>query len=263
MESSRPQPLQDGYVKVTVRDRVSADGGQSILPSHQFTSTMSRSQVPVVQFERFKGENVPAPGSLAKARIKFQHPSVKNTTGAPSTNGVAPRTQAVVNGVPLSRVSSNSSTGQKRQRLGVDGASDSDEEVQEWRSSVHPSPSPSPAPPPAPPTQAVDATALPFKVFLGRTPTIIYESTLRKYMYNMIDARWRDRLPRDPSGCLSQCLREISLQIGLPENYLLDNPLCQGCQEWNAKEMLKNVFKNYYDEQMVPTEERGNVRWLL
>jgi len=70
MGSSRPQSLRDSYAKVTIRDRISADGGQSILPSHRFTSTATQSQAPVVKFQRFKGKNVPAPGSLAKAKNK-------------------------------------------------------------------------------------------------------------------------------------------------------------------------------------------------
>lgn len=70
MESSRPQPLQDSYVKVTIRDRISADGGHSILPSHRFKTTANQSQAPAFKFERFKAENVPAPGSLARAKHK-------------------------------------------------------------------------------------------------------------------------------------------------------------------------------------------------
>jgi len=254
MESSRPQPLQDNYAKVTVRDRISADGGQSILPSHRFTSTATQPQAPVIKFERFSGENVPAPGSLARAKYKAQHTGASNATTSTNSKSITPVAQAVVNGAPLSRVSSNSSTGQKRQRLAIDGASDSDEVVHERP----PSAQPSLASP-----QIPDPIAIPANAVHGKKNHPVLESTLRKYMYNAINRMLGQNLVKDPSGYISRLLADITSFIGLPGRYLLDHALCEGCRESNATEMLKGMIKGYYDEKMVPTEERGNIKWLM
>lgn len=66
MESGSAVPLQDGVVKILVRDRISADGGQSVQASSRNTPRRIRTLPAMLKFEGFRGDDLPAPGSLAK-----------------------------------------------------------------------------------------------------------------------------------------------------------------------------------------------------
>lgn len=81
-------------------------------------------------------------------------------------------------------------------------------------------------------------------------------------MYTALNARL-GHCPSNPSGHIPNLLADVTSQIGLPRRYLPEISLCDGCQELDARVMLKSMFKRYYDEKMVSTEAREDVKWLL
>lgn len=104
MESGSAVSLQDGEIKILVRDRLSTDEGQSIQASTQNVPRRIHLLPAMQKFECFQGERMLAPASLAKKPyMKFNQDSCG---GGHVTNGNQ--------GPPASAP--------KRQKVGYDGA---------------------------------------------------------------------------------------------------------------------------------------------
>lgn len=256
MESSRPQTLQDRYVKLLVRDRVTADGGQSIRSSHAAPTKTVAPKVIAPTFARFKGGNLPAPGSLARQQHKgkptmFNGPAPSSAVAlaAPASNTRATRSNILPNVNTPTRSSSTSSAGQKRQRTGYDGAADMDsgdhEEEEDEQETAD---------------EDLQTITSPIAITYGNDQW--HEEYLEGLIYHVIKHTLRDFLPYDPSGYMGEMLKQVENKLGVPEMWLAGRPLGHGCRDEDAKQMMKRTLKRYYDHRGVAKAKRANVKWL-
>lgn len=244
MESSRPKLLQDGYIDIIVRDRLSTDGGQSIRASQKHTRPKYISKVQTPNYQRIKANELPALGSLVP-RPKRPQAQISSsfTSVAVNGNGSLGQVPSPTSTPPPSKILSKPPTTQKRQRTGYDGAVDTDSEDSE---------------PDATPATCI--VAIPGNAYHPSTNGVIFEDDLELKMYDVAKRVVGPNPGRDPSGYLATLLTEIEDQLQLPKQYLSTHPLASGCVHDSAKTMMQHVLRRYYDDLGISNQDR--VRWL-
>jgi len=260
IESSRPKLLQDAYAKARIRDRVSADGGQSILPSHQFNDSADNTAIRVTDFRRYNGANLPAPGSLA-ARGRGRgagghlgngsafgnHLSVNShafESSSVSSVSVEPNSLTSTGGA--SRRSSMTSTtssaaGHKRQRS---------VEVQQQ---------------PAKHQKSTGAPlAIQANVYPRKPNAAVSVAQLENMMYNVIADKMYEKGTYNwgIQGFIGTALEQLSVDCGLPKEYLSTHKFGGQSNYKDGSELMKAMFQKYYDTNSVPRGERPNLPWL-
>lgn len=125
LESGRPVSLQDGVVKIVVRDLVSADGGQSVQASSREYAERSQSLPVMPEYQRFKGDRMPAPGSLAKKVGAKASANLLNNSG--SANLASSTVRSTVHTVPASQEPRNPSAARGPTSRNEDSDDDTDD----------------------------------------------------------------------------------------------------------------------------------------
>lgn len=283
LDSGKPVPLQDGVVKVLVRDRISADGGQSIQASSQSHAQKNGPLPEMPQYQRFRGDKVPAPGSLApRPGVSFKQNLSKDEPVTHSTRQL--RSMSNIQTATSDQQLSNTAT--KRQRTTYDGAfSESDgSEMTESTSTYQGSDSGSDSPPAMVPrlanvnpvysaesrqqNQKLAIVAVPKQDIFKRHKyrnTGVSEEELTRLMQQVVKDTLRNKIgAKNPSGYLVGWLDTVNEQCGLPPTYLRTRKLSDDCKEKTAMGLLKRVLKKYYDDRGVPHEKRPNdCPWLM
>lgn len=286
VESGEPVPLQDGHVKIIVRNRVSADGGRSIQASSQTDPRKAKPLPAIPQFQRLKPEQFPALGSLAKKnKQKFKVAYGNHTATAPvttETTGWYPTSSQTVHGSLNASVGGQSPvTGGKRQKIGYNGTDSPqtpDLEFEAGSDDSSESPCPSNVEPRqtyilpirqahgAPPSKPSPQVVTSPKENILRDPNCgkrdILQLELEQAMYRTVKNLFPAKHVKDPCGYLIDWLKETGQDLGLPSNFLLDKKLNDGCKDATAMDMMKRVVKRYYDDRNIKQAERANYKWL-
>ncbi|KAK5086509.1 hypothetical protein LTR05_003677 [Lithohypha guttulata] len=118
MEAGKAQTLQDRFVKMKTRARISADGGQSIQTTHKFT-TATKKMAYIPNYQRMDLPSLASQATKGKPRV--QHSAV-GVPPAPHTQVPVPVVNGSFGGGPYTPPLTRS--GQKRPRTTYDGSVD-------------------------------------------------------------------------------------------------------------------------------------------
>ena len=230
-DSGKPRPLQDAYFKLSVRPRISIDGGQSVLPSSRFHSQETHDQIGYIvpKFKRLMTDNfLDSKAGISKARPK-------NVTGT-QVPSVAPA-DAVINHAQPSANSQADGKGKATLSTQARGPTKNKPIVTQ--------------------TPAIVQNAV-----AGVKNKAITWEVLKQHMYANVEDTLGKSPPKDPSGYLHTWLGKTSVNLGLPKDFLLKQYLLEGCPEVDAKKMLKRVIKEYYDDKGIAKVKRADYKWL-
>lgn len=263
-------PLQDGVVKILVRDRISADGGQSVQASSRNAPRRMHPLPAMLEFERFRGDRMPAPGSLAK-KLNV------NSNNSSSGNGQSTTTSQLL---PVSVP--------KHQRIEHDGArssdsassgiilepdtdqdSDLDSEPRFQSTVVTRSQTSGLGGREAKPQNTLDTEVIAIhkRVIPANHKYCdkgVSEAELLRIMYKVVQLHFKNtKVMKNPEGCFTGWLKNVSQQCGLNKTYLINEQLGSGCRDRKAIDLLKRVVKKYYDDRGIgPKRRAASCTWL-
>ncbi|KAJ9653189.1 hypothetical protein H2198_007600 [Neophaeococcomyces mojaviensis] len=253
----RPKLLQDSYAKVRIRDRLSADGGQSILPSHQFNDGGDNIAINVMEFRRYDSANLPAPGSLAgrgKGKGLQHNGSTSTNYTSVNDNTLKPSSASLTRSVSVGPSSSTSSTfgisegnsvastnpsaGHKRQRSA---------EVQQ----------------PVKQPKSTDPIAISEKAYPSKHEAVSIPQ-LEDFMYTVITDKMKEKRTHNwgIAGFIGTALELTSAKCGLPKHYLLSHDLVDRSKYKDGSDMMKAMFKKYYNDRGIAKNLRPDVPWV-
>lgn len=249
-DAAKPMLLGDGAMKLRIRQRVSADGGKSVLPSHTTVTSDSEDDgdeeydnLKVTRFAnvslkeiatRAKGQanNVAAPfvfrsGMQSSGLAKHSAHSVTSDADDESEItglGSNLRNALQLADVPKKQTSSSHTQETKKQKKSQ------------------------------PPKDPIAITSH------GKQ---IPESQMQKAVRKQIRTFIAPSQIRDPSGHFADITKAVEKDLSLPKNALKSAKIQDGGQEIKFVDFLKKHVKLYYDEQGIPNKKRAPNPWLL
>ncbi|KAK5943996.1 hypothetical protein PMZ80_003277 [Knufia obscura] len=249
----RPDVLRDGYFKLNVRYRISADGGQSILPSDvlEAQSDLEYTQIDGPALNRVKAQTFG--GKAKKGKQAAFGINSKAYASAPTIEPILSGAQAFISDTSSSSVS----TGSSAEGVALPIRQQEPPKANNSNASKQKAVQAVPSAFKAAKTNKSQPTA-PIAIKHGKIS--INEVDLRRYMYNAVKAYFGDNTIKDPSGAIAQLLNEVEAQCGLPKNYLLQQQFRAGCEHTDSKAMMKDVIKRYYDDKGVTRKKRADYK---
>lgn len=235
VETGRPKLLRDAYFKLAVRSRVSADGGESILPAHRVGSTSDK-----CIDKNACHDDVNRPDG----RLVGMSPDQ-----APGADGVSCHANI---GEPVSTTQDGESSSHT---LWLKTISTTPAPHDDFGSVVTSKSSDDGA------SIAGNAATNPIAmVYRTRRWT---ESELERLIYNQVRLLLGPKPVKDPwPVVVSPAFKALEKVCGVPERFFADNELGGECRDRRPIDMMKRLLKRYYDELRIPRDQRAAKKWL-
>jgi len=230
-ENCVPQLLQDQYMKIRIRNRVSADGGKSMLSTDHFSVESNEVSSSIPNFARFDATALPRPGSLAgKVVGRLPHGNNSSEKGLPCTNirSVEVPSASTANPLPNAPFSPQGRS------------ADADSSIAGRVAIV---------------TNAVPNHSSP------ETSQELLASRLRSALNEELRTN-TDLYKENPRPHLKKVIRTVSLQYGLPVRHLRGCNATYDGREIRATSLLRQLLKEYCDNHGVLASQRADLPWL-